>query len=53
MDACAESARDAIRLPQGRDRAGEMRTGIECALRRAGQLTETLAPFRERPPSNE
>lgn len=44
LDSCASSARDSATLPSGG--AAEMRTGAECALRRAGQLDEILAPFR-------
>ena len=45
MDACSSSARDSAKIESGG--AAEMRTGADCALRRSGQLDETLAPFKE------
>lgn len=47
LDACGSSVRDASKLDSGG--AAEMRTGAECALRRAAQLEETLAPFKGGP----
>ena len=45
LNGCMESAVDSL-AGQSPDVWGEVRTSAECALRRAGQLEEVLAPFR-------
>ncbi|MEJ5367261.1 MAG: hypothetical protein WHT08_03015 [Bryobacteraceae bacterium] len=45
LNGCMESALDSL---EGNSSSvwSEVRTGVECAQRRAGQLEEVLAPFR-------
>jgi hypothetical protein len=50
LDSCASSTLASSTLEGGG--AAEMRTGAECALRRAGQLAEILAPFRSAATAN-
>lgn len=45
LNGCMESAVDSL-AGTGDTVLGEIRTGVECADRRAGQLEEVLAPFR-------
>lgn len=45
LSGCMESAADSL-AGDSPDVWGEVRTGAECAQRRAGQLEEVLAPFR-------
>lgn len=45
LNGCMESAVDSL-AGTGGNVWGEVRTGVECAQRRAGQLEEVLAPFR-------
>lgn len=45
LNGCMESALDSLADPSA-DVWSEVRTGVECAQRRAGQLEEVLAPFR-------
>lgn len=45
MDACASSAPGSVDAAASPG-AGELKTSAECALRRAEQLQETLAPFK-------
>jgi hypothetical protein len=45
MDACSSPALDGASSDSAR-LSSELRTSAECALRRAGQLQETLAPFK-------
>ncbi len=45
LNGCMESAADSL-AGTSPDVWGEVRTGAECAQRRAGQLEEVLAPFR-------
>lgn len=45
LNGCMESAVDSL-AGTGDSVWGEVRTGVECAQRRASQLEEVLAPFR-------
>lgn len=45
LNGCMEAALDSLAEP-GADVWSEVRTGLECAERRASQLEEVLAPFR-------
>lgn len=45
LNGCLESALDSLADPSA-DVWSEVRTGLECAQRRAEQLEEVLAPFR-------
>jgi hypothetical protein len=45
LNGCLESALDSLADPSA-DVWSEVRTGLECARRRADQLEEVLAPFR-------
>ncbi len=47
LNGCMESAADSL-AGSSPDVWGEVRTGAECAQRRAGQLEEVLEPFRRR-----
>ncbi len=46
LNGCMESAVDSL-AGTGESVWGEVRTGVECAQRRADQLEEVLAPFRQ------
>ncbi len=46
LNGCMESALDSL-AGDSPNVWGEVRTGVECAERRAGQLEEVLAPFRQ------
>ncbi|MGQ9917173.1 MAG: hypothetical protein ACUVS7_07125 [Bryobacteraceae bacterium] len=45
LNGCMESALDSL-ADNGNSVWSEVRTGVECAQRRASQLEEVLAPFR-------
>lgn len=47
LNGCVESAQDSL-AGSAQEAAGEVRSGVECAARRASQLEEVLAPFRQR-----
>ena len=46
LNGCMESVVDAM-AGSSPDALGEARTGVECAERRASQMEEVLAPFRQ------